>query len=42
MATMADTEVMEALLVLASFILLAVLAPRFGADSRRLTDAIRD
>jgi hypothetical protein len=33
---------MEALLVLASFILLAVLAPRFGADSRHLGDARRD
>jgi hypothetical protein len=32
---------MEALFVLASFILLALLAPRFGVDSRHLGDGFR-
>jgi hypothetical protein len=42
MNKMVDSEVMEALLLLASFILLALLAPRFGADSRHLDDGFRD
>ena len=39
---MTDTRAMEAILLFASFILLAVLAPRFGADSRRLDRGFRD
>ena len=39
---MADTGCMEALLIFAAFLLLAVLAPLFGADSRHLNDAFRD
>jgi hypothetical protein len=33
---MADDRPMEALIVLGFFVLLAILAPRFGVDSRRL------
>jgi hypothetical protein len=33
---------MEALFVLAAFVSLAILAPFFGTDSRRLNDACRD
>jgi hypothetical protein len=33
---MADDGAMEALIVLGFFVLLAILAPRFGVDSRRL------
>jgi hypothetical protein len=33
---MADHRAMEALIVLGFFVLLAILAPRFGVDSRRL------
>ena len=39
---MADTWSMEGVLVLTSFILLAVLAPRFGVDSRKLNAGFRD
>jgi hypothetical protein len=39
---MTDTEFMEAVLVLTAFVLLAVLAPLYGADSRHLNDGFRD
>ena len=39
---MTDTRGMAALLVLAAFVLLAVLALLYGVDSRHLTDAFRD
>ena len=39
---MTDTPTMEVILLVAAFILLAVLAPLFGADSRRLDRGFRD